>query len=217
MYLVFIKFIWSFYLIISPLQAHCSSPESNRYLPRWHTAGISRHPLSRQSWSLCCPPSSFSPIYYASFIHPSYFPFLRRFNPSPLLPFLFSPISMESLAPSEPSISCDQKLSSSPRPPIKSGPSVTAPSPSKAAPFDQMCTPEKPVQLPRRARNRSVVFSVKEVKRVALGLQRSADRSDLTRSDDDLLPVEEQMGAGSGSGSVHKPSRAKTPVKLPEK
>ncbi|XP_010904590.2 CDT1-like protein a, chloroplastic isoform X1 [Elaeis guineensis] len=124
---------------------------------------------------------------------------------------------MESLAPSEPSISCDQKLSSSPRPPIKSRPLVAAPSPSKAAPFDQICTPEKPVQLPGRARNRSVAFSVKEVNKVALGLQRSAYRSDLTRSDDDLLSVEEQMEAGSGSGSVHKPSRAKTPVKLPEK
>ncbi|XP_008787296.2 CDT1-like protein a, chloroplastic [Phoenix dactylifera] len=124
---------------------------------------------------------------------------------------------MESLAPSESSISCDQKLSSSPRPLIKSRPPAAAPSPSKASPFDQICTPEKPAHLPRRARNRSVAFSVKEVKKVALGLQRSADRSDLTRSDDDLLSVEEQLGAGSGSSSVHKPSRAKTPVKLPEK
>ncbi|KAG1354905.1 CDT1-like protein a, chloroplastic [Cocos nucifera] len=125
---------------------------------------------------------------------------------------------MESLATSEPSISTDKKPSSSPCPPTKSLPPVAAaPSPSKAAPTDQIWTPEKPVQLPRRARNRSVALSVKEVKKVALGLQRSADRSDLPRSDDDLQSVEEQLGAGLGVGSISKPSKAKTPVKLPEK
>nr|XP_010918795.1 CDT1-like protein a, chloroplastic [Elaeis guineensis] len=124
---------------------------------------------------------------------------------------------MESLAPSEPSISTDKKPSSSPCPPVKTlPPAAAAPSPSKAAPADQIWTPEKPVQLPRRARNRSVALSVKEVKKVALGLQRSADRASLPRSDDDLQSVEEQLGAGLGVGSISKPSKAKTPVKLPE-
>ncbi|XP_017701292.2 CDT1-like protein a, chloroplastic [Phoenix dactylifera] len=125
---------------------------------------------------------------------------------------------MESLTTSELSTSTDKKPSSSPCSPIKSlPPAAAALSPSKAAPPDQIWTPEKPVQLLQRARNRSVALSVKEVKNVALGLQRSAGRSDLLRSDGDLLSIEEHLGAGSGVGSISKPSKAKTHVKLSEK
>ncbi|CAL9168186.1 unnamed protein product [Musa hybrid cultivar] len=72
---------------------------------------------------------------------------------------------------------------------------------------DQLWTPEKPAQHPRRARNRSVAFSLTEVRRVALGLQRPAGSSHL-----DPLPVDD-----SGPCSTPKPSRAKTLPKLPEK
>ncbi|URE30748.1 DNA replication initiation protein [Musa troglodytarum] len=72
---------------------------------------------------------------------------------------------------------------------------------------DQLWTPEKPAQHPRSARNRSVAFSLTEVRRVALGLQRPAGRSHL-----DPLPVDD-----SGPCSTPKPSRAKTLPELPEK
>ncbi|URE30747.1 DNA replication initiation protein [Musa troglodytarum] len=71
---------------------------------------------------------------------------------------------------------------------------------------DQLWTPEKPAQHPRSARNRSVAFSLTEVRRVALGLQRPAGRSHL-----DPLPVDD-----SGPCSTPKPSRAKTLPELPE-
>ncbi|RRT34875.1 hypothetical protein BHE74_00031011 [Ensete ventricosum] len=71
---------------------------------------------------------------------------------------------------------------------------------------DQLWTPEKPAQHPRRARNRSVAFSLTEVRRVAMGLQRPTGPSHL-----EPLPVDD-----SGPCSTPKPSRAKTLPKLPE-
>lgn len=84
---------------------------------------------------------------------------------------------------------------------------------------DQIWTPEKPARLPRRSGNRSIAFSVKEVRKVALGLQTAADRPDHSRSgnDDDLQSVEQQLGASSVPGSSPKSSKARGVIKLPEK
>ncbi|XP_072957534.1 CDT1-like protein a, chloroplastic [Typha angustifolia] len=122
---------------------------------------------------------------------------------------------MEPLAPSQRSTRSTKKPPSSPLPPMK-------PSPAAVNDRNQIWTPEKPAHLPRRARNRSVAFSVKEVKQVALGLQRpekgSVDRGrDLDGSDEDLLRVEQQLGAGSGADRSPSSSRPKTQIKLPEK
>ena len=97
---------------------------------------------------------------------------------------------------------------------------------AKIAASDEITTPEKPIQLPRRSR---VSFSVKEVKEVALGLQKphkdSTDRrSDLSGSgeggdDDDLLAVEEELKSVSRSSDLlHKSSNTRSPTKkLPDK
>ncbi|XP_020275955.1 CDT1-like protein a, chloroplastic [Asparagus officinalis] len=79
--------------------------------------------------------------------------------------------------------------------------------------------PEKPIQLPRRSK---VAFSVKEVKEIALGLQKPqkdsiARRSDLNESGDgdELLAVEEKLKSAESSPS--KSSKARSLIKLPEK
>ncbi|CAL9770056.1 unnamed protein product [Musa acuminata subsp. burmannicoides] len=109
-----------------------------------------------------------------------------------------------------------------PRPPISAGKRPDRPleSPAKGASMaDQIWTPEKPAGLPRRSGNRSIAFSVKEVRKVALGLQTAADRPDHSRSgnDDDLQSVEQQLGASSVTGSSPKSSKARGVIKLPEK
>ncbi|THU53934.1 hypothetical protein C4D60_Mb10t19620 [Musa balbisiana] len=109
-----------------------------------------------------------------------------------------------------------------PRPPISAGKRPDRPleSPAKGTSMaDQIWTPEKPARLPRRSGNRSIAFSVKEVRKVALGLQTAADRSDHSRSgnDDDLQSVEQQLGASSVPGSSPKSSKARGVIKLPEK
>ncbi|XP_020083775.1 CDT1-like protein a, chloroplastic isoform X1 [Ananas comosus] len=117
---------------------------------------------------------------------------------------------MEPLAPSP--------SSSSKKPPID-------PSPAAAAAADddgRIWTPEKPPQLPRRSRNRSLAFSVKEVKQAALQLQRpekgsgsDAAGADLGRSDDALSFVERQLRRESDRRS--SPLKPKPQIKLPEK
>ncbi|CAL9198077.1 CDT1-like protein a, chloroplastic [Musa acuminata AAA Group] len=109
-----------------------------------------------------------------------------------------------------------------PRPPISAGKRPDRPleSPAKGTSMaDQIWTPEKPARLPRRSGNRSIAFSVKEVRKVALGLQTAADRPDHSRSgnDDDLQSVEQQLGASSVPGSSPKSSKARGVIKLPEK
>nr|CAD1843822.1 unnamed protein product [Ananas comosus var. bracteatus] len=83
-------------------------------------------------------------------------------------------------------------------------------------------TPEKPPQLPRRSRNRSLAFSVKEVKQAALRLQRpekgsgsDAAGADLGRSDDALSFVGRQLRRDSDRRS--SPLKPKPQIKLPEK
>lgn len=97
---------------------------------------------------------------------------------------------------------------------MKKPPSIT-----KTAASDEISTPEKPIQLPRRSK---VAFSVKEVKEIALGLQKPqkdsiARRSDLNESgdDDELLAVEEKLKSAESSPS--KSSKARSLTKLPEK
>ncbi|KAJ0967292.1 hypothetical protein J5N97_024209 [Dioscorea zingiberensis] len=123
------------------------------------------------------------------------------------------------MASSQPSKPTAKKPSSSSPSPMKSLPSTAAaaPSPAKVGISEQIETPEKPVELPRRVRNQRVAFSVKEVKRIAQGLQgrdkELVDRKDNRGSDDDLLSLEEQL-----LGDLNrKTSKPKPPVKLPEK
>ncbi|KAG6514825.1 CDT1-like protein a, chloroplastic [Zingiber officinale] len=77
---------------------------------------------------------------------------------------------------------------------------------------DQICTPEKP---PQRSSNRRLAFSINDVRRVALGLQRPPDRSNLVQSDANLSSVEDQLGDGTAPSSSPMLLKAKT--LLPEK
>ncbi|AQL02121.1 CDT1-like protein a chloroplastic [Zea mays] len=81
-----------------------------------------------------------------------------------------------------------------------------------AAAFEQIPTPEKPEEMPR-ARGRSVAFSVKEIRRAALGLRRPAAQAEAA-VEDDLESVERELGVGAGAG--RSPVKRKAEVKLPE-
>lgn len=74
-------------------------------------------------------------------------------------------------------------------------------------------TPEKPTQLSRQGCNRSIAFSVKEVRQAALRLRKKDRRND--RSDRDLALLEEQLRADGAVKS--SPSKSKNQIKLPEK
>lgn len=74
-------------------------------------------------------------------------------------------------------------------------------------------TPEKPTQLSRQGRNRSIAFSVKEVRQAALGLRKKDRRND--RSDRDLALLEEQLRSDGAVKS--SPPKSKNQIKLPEK
>lgn len=82
-----------------------------------------------------------------------------------------------------------------------------------AAAFEQIPTPEKPEEMPR-ARGRSVAFSVKEIRRAALGLRRPAAQAEAA-VEDDLESVERELGVGAGAG--RSPVKRKAEVKLPER
>ncbi|WOK94098.1 CDT1-like protein a, chloroplastic [Canna indica] len=115
---------------------------------------------------------------------------------------------MISEAPSKYSASAKKRSAVSANPPSE-------PPAKIAAVTDQIFTPEKP--FPQRSRNRSIAFSLKEVRQVARGLQRASDRSDLAQSSVDLWSAE-QLGVGPGPSSSSKSSKAKTPaVEIPEK
>ncbi|KAM0949648.1 putative CDT1 Geminin-binding domain, DNA replication factor Cdt1 [Dioscorea sansibarensis] len=123
---------------------------------------------------------------------------------------------MDSMASSQPSKTTPKKSSSSSLPsPMK--PPAVVPSPAKVGISEQIETPEKPVELPRRGRNQRVAYSVKEVKRIAQGLQNRdrqvVDGKGGRGSDDDLASLEEEL-IGERSRKAAKP---KLPVKLPEK
>uniref|UniRef100_A0A0A9FBS5 CDT1 Geminin-binding domain-containing protein n=1 Tax=Arundo donax TaxID=35708 RepID=A0A0A9FBS5_ARUDO len=84
-----------------------------------------------------------------------------------------------------------------------------------AAAAEQIWTPEKSEQLPRLS-SRSVAFSVKEVRRAALGLRRpgSGPPAEAEKEEDELESVEWEVGVGVGAG--RSPVKRKAEVKLPE-
>eukprot|EP00268_Persea_americana_P000809 TRINITY_DN10247_c0_g1_i1.p1 TRINITY_DN10247_c0_g1~~TRINITY_DN10247_c0_g1_i1.p1 ORF type:complete len:598 (+),score=133.03 TRINITY_DN10247_c0_g1_i1:89-1795(+) len=75
-------------------------------------------------------------------------------------------------------------------------------------------TPEKPICLPRRAKNRGVAFSLKEVRSFAQGLQKNQRGSSHLK---DLQKAEDPIDAASILDSVPKSAKAKAHTKLPEK
>ncbi|XP_066372418.1 CDT1-like protein a, chloroplastic [Miscanthus floridulus] len=77
---------------------------------------------------------------------------------------------------------------------------------------EQIPTPEKPEEMPR-ACGRSVAFSVKEIRRAALGLRRPAAQAEAA-VEDELESVERELGVGAGSS--RSPVKRKAEVKLPE-
>ncbi|OEL34346.1 CDT1-like protein a, chloroplastic [Dichanthelium oligosanthes] len=79
-----------------------------------------------------------------------------------------------------------------------------------AAVAEQILTPEKPEER-SRARGRSVAFSVKEIRRAALGLRRPAAQAEAAAVDE-LESVERELGVGAG----RSPVKRKAEVKLPE-
>lgn len=82
-----------------------------------------------------------------------------------------------------------------------------------AAAAEQIPTPEKPEEMPR-ARGRSVAFSVKEIRRAALGLRRPAAQAEAA-VEDELKSAERELGVGAGSS--RSPVKRKAEVKLPER
>lgn len=84
-----------------------------------------------------------------------------------------------------------------------------------AAAVDQIWTPEKPEERPR-ARGRSVAFSVKEVRRAALGLRRPEKGTQPAAEEaDELESVERELGVGAGASQ--SPVKRKPEIKLPER
>ncbi|RWR72297.1 CDT1-like protein a, chloroplastic [Cinnamomum micranthum f. kanehirae] len=75
-------------------------------------------------------------------------------------------------------------------------------------------TPEKPIRLPRRAKNRGVALSLKEVRSFAQGLQKNQRGSSYLK---DVQKAEDPIDAASISDSVPKSAKAKALTKLPEK
>uniref|UniRef100_A0A0A9HKF3 CDT1 Geminin-binding domain-containing protein n=1 Tax=Arundo donax TaxID=35708 RepID=A0A0A9HKF3_ARUDO len=82
---------------------------------------------------------------------------------------------------------------------------------AQAPAAEQIWTPEKSEQQPR-LRSRSVAFSVKEVRRAALGLRRPG--SGPPAEVDELECVERELGVGAGAG--RSPVKGKAEIKLPE-
>ncbi|KAF8401863.1 hypothetical protein HHK36_012810 [Tetracentron sinense] len=83
-------------------------------------------------------------------------------------------------------------------------------------------TPEKPMQLPRRTRNRGVSISLQEVKKIEEGLQKSkegqSDRTYVIRSrTDSCSSARNQIGSGSSVNPDSTSSKAQGSIKLPEK
>lgn len=84
-----------------------------------------------------------------------------------------------------------------------------------ASASEQIWTPEKPEQRPT-ARGRNVAFSVKGVRRAALGLRRpEKEPAEAAAKEDELESLEKVLGVGTGSG--RSPVKRKAEVKLPER
>ncbi|RCV06860.1 hypothetical protein SETIT_1G197200v2 [Setaria italica] len=83
-----------------------------------------------------------------------------------------------------------------------------------AAAAEQIWTPEKPEERPR-ARGRSVALSVKEVRRAALALRRPEKGTPAAAEEaDELESIERELGVGAGASQ--SPVKRKAEVKLPE-
>ncbi|KAF8693462.1 hypothetical protein HU200_038859 [Digitaria exilis] len=83
-----------------------------------------------------------------------------------------------------------------------------------AAAADQIWTPEKPEERPR-ARSRSVAFSVKGVRRAALELRRPEKGTQPAAEEaDELESVKRELGVGAGASQ--SPVKRKAEIKLPE-
>lgn len=82
---------------------------------------------------------------------------------------------------------------------------------STATTSDEILTPEKQIQLPRRAGKRSSSFSVTDVRKIAMGLRRTRSRDENQR---DLEGLDEELRRKSESVSVS--STAGNIAKLPE-
>jgi chromatin licensing and DNA replication factor 1 len=92
-------------------------------------------------------------------------------------------------------------------------PEKLAPRVTVAAAAEQIWTPEKPEEMPR-ARSRSVAFSVKEVRRAALGLRRPEKGTPAAAEEaDELESLERELGVGAGASQ--SPVKRKAEVKLP--
>ncbi|WVZ84146.1 hypothetical protein U9M48_031207 [Paspalum notatum var. saurae] len=79
---------------------------------------------------------------------------------------------------------------------------------------EQICTPEKQQERPS-SRGRSLAFSVKEVRRAALGLRRTDKGVPATAEQtDELESVKRELGVGAGAG--RSPVKRKPEVILPE-
>ncbi|XP_039132848.1 LOW QUALITY PROTEIN: CDT1-like protein a, chloroplastic [Dioscorea cayenensis subsp. rotundata] len=123
---------------------------------------------------------------------------------------------MDSMASSQPSKATPKKPSSSSLPsPMK--PPAAVPSPAKVGISEQIETPEKLVELPRRGRSQRVAYSVKEVKRIAQGLQnRGREVVSEEWSGDLTMILRLWRRSLSEIGLARLPSQS-SPVKLPEK
>ena len=87
--------------------------------------------------------------------------------------------------------------------------------PKVTAAAEQIWTPEKPEERPT-ARGRSVAFSVKEVRRAALGLRRPEKGTRAAAEEaDELESLEQELGVGAGASQ--SPVKRKAEVKLPER
>jgi chromatin licensing and DNA replication factor 1 len=84
-----------------------------------------------------------------------------------------------------------------------------------AAAAEQIWTPEKP--KPRRtAHGRNVAFSVKGVRRAALGLRpQEKGPAEPAGKEDDLESLEKELGVGTRAGRC--PVKRKAEVKLPDR
>ncbi|CAA7410565.1 unnamed protein product [Spirodela intermedia] len=94
---------------------------------------------------------------------------------------------------------------------------AAASSTTKSSISEEIVTPEKPAELPRRIRNRGVAFSVKEVRKVAASLQQphgvSPNRTEKSRT---LRSAEKDAAFGSIAESVQKRLPSKPVPRLTE-
>lgn len=107
----------------------------------------------------------------------------------------------------------------SPSTPVKAfPPGAAAGAATKSSIPEEIVTPEKPAELPRRIRNRGVAFSVKQVRKIAASLQQShgvsPDRTEKSRA---LRFAEKETDLGSPPDNVQKRLPSKPVPKLTER